>query len=167
MPDRVELHTLIPAHNVVSGQPVVLNVCFTDEERRHLCERFSFVELAGLDGRLVLSQLADECWLLKGRLTGQVTQICVVSGQAVVSPLVVELDERFVKTLSDQAEVDVTDVDVDVLVEGQIPVGESLSQWIGVCAPAWPRADDVPVLEEPVSDRAENHPFAKLSELKK
>lgn len=167
MPERVELQTLIPVHSVVSGQAVVLDVRFTDDERRKLCERFGFSALSGLDGRLVLSQLADECWSLKGRLDGQVTQACVVSGKAVVSPLVVDLDERFVKTLSEQTDVDATDVDVDVLVDGQIPVGESLSQWIGVCAPAWPRANDVPVLEEPALDPAENHPFAKLSELKK
>lgn len=91
----------------------------------------------------------------------------MVSGQPVVSRLVIELEERFVRAFADQTEVDAMDVDVDLLVDGDIPVGESLSQWIGVCAPAWPRAADVPVLEEPEAAEPENHPFAKLSELKK
>ena len=47
---------------------------------------------------------------------------------------------------SEQTEIDAMEVDVDLLVNGEIPVGESLCQWIGVCAPAWPRAENVPVL---------------------
>ena len=167
MADRVHLDLRVPAQTVVTGQPIQLDVCFNEDERRSLCERFSFIELVGPEGKLTLRQLADGCWALKGRLEGEVTQACVVSGKPVVSPLVVELEERFVKAFSDQTEVDAMDVDVDLLVDGDIPVGESLSQWIGVCAPAWPRALDVPVLEEPEPAEPENHPFAKLSELKK
>ena len=56
---------------------------------------------------------------------------------------------------------------MDLLVNGEIPVGECLCQWIGVCAPAWPRAENVPVLGGSKLDNTENHPFARLSELKK
>lgn len=167
MPDRVHLDLRVPAQTVAAGQPVQLEVCFDEAERHGLCERFSFLDLNRLEGKLVLLQLAEGCWAIKGRLEGQVTQACVVSGQPVVSPLVIELEERFVRAFADQTEVDAMDVDVDLLVDGDIPVGESLSQWIGVCAPAWPRAADVPVLEEPEAAEPENHPFAKLSELKK
>ena len=69
--------------------------------------------------------------------------------------------------LSDQTEIDAMEVDVDLLVNGEIPVGESLCQWIGVYAPAWPRAENVSVLGEPKLSDAENHPFNRLSELKK
>ena len=167
MPERVHLDLRVPAQTVSSGHPVHLDVCFDEHERRSLCERFSFIDLHGLEGKLILVQLAEGCWAMKGRLEGQVTQACVVSGKPTVSPLVIELEERFVSALTDQAEVDAMDVDVDLLVDGNIPVGESLSQWIGVCAPAWPRAADVPLLEEPEAAEPENHPFAKLSELKK
>jgi len=167
MAERVHLGLRVPAHTVIRGEPVHIEVRFDKEERRALCERFSFVALDGLEGKLLLKQLADGCWALTGRLEGQVTQACVVSGKPVTSPLLLELEERFVKAFTDQTEVDAMDVDVDLLVDGDIPVGESLSQWIGVCAPAWPRALDEPVLGEPEPAEAENHPFAKLSELKK
>ena len=98
-----------------------------DEAERHgLCERFSFLELNGLEGKLVLLQLAEGCWAIKGRLEGQVTQALVVPGQPVVSPLVIEFEERLVRAFADQTEVDAMDVDVDLLVDGDIPVGESL-----------------------------------------
>ena len=79
----------------------------------------------------------------------------------------IELEERFVETLSDQTEIDAMEVDVDLLVNGEIPVGEGLCQWIGVCAPAWPRAENVPVLGEPGLENVKNNPFSRLSELKK
>ena len=167
MGERVHLDLRVSAQTVITGQPLHLDVCFTESELRSLCDRFSFVDLDGLKGKLILCQLANECWALKGHLEGQVTQACVVSGKPVISPLVIELEERFVRAFSDQTEIDAMDVDVDLLVDGDIPVGESLAQWIGVCAPAWPRAADVPVLEEPEPAETENHPFAKLSELKK
>ena len=167
MADRVDLELRVPAHTLVRGQKLQLDVCLNEDERRRLCERFSFLDLQGVKGKLSVAQLADGCWALKGSLRGEVTQACVVSGKPVLSPLTIELEERFVKAFTDQIEVDAMDVDVDLLVDGDIPVGESLCQWIGVCAPAWPRAADVPVLEEPEAAEPENHPFAKLSELKK
>ena len=95
-----------------------------------------------------------------------ITQACIVSGQPVESTFMIELEERFVDSFSDQTEIDAMEVDVDLLVNGEIPVGECLCQWIGVCAPAWPRAENVPVLGESELDNTENHPFARLSELK-
>ena len=84
-------------------------------------------------GELTLAQIADGCWELKGKINVEITQTCVVSGQPVESKFMIELEERFVDTLSDQTEIDAMEVDVDLLVNGEIPVGESLCQWIGVC----------------------------------
>ena len=79
----------------------------------------------------------------------------------------IELEERFVESFSDKTEIDAMEVNVDLLVNGEIPVGECVCQWIGVCAPAWPRAENVSVPGESELDDIENHPFARLSELKK
>ena len=84
MVDRVHLDLRVPTQAVAAGQPVQLEVCFDEAERHGLCERFSFLDLGRLEGKLVLLQLAEGVLGDKGRLEGQVTQACVVSGQPVV-----------------------------------------------------------------------------------
>ena len=167
MTERFSLGLTVPADCIALGKPVRFDVNLSEAERYLLCERFKFLNLGNVVGRLTLTQIADGCWELKGQINAKVTQACVVSGQPVESPILIELKERFVYALSDQFEIDAMEVDVDLLVNGEIPVGESLCQWIGVCAPAWPRAENAPVLVEPDFGPSENHPFARLSELKK
>ena len=167
MAELIKLDTTVPAYAIARGSPVQFDVCLKETERRQLSERFSFIKLEDVIGKLALAQIADGCWELKGKINVAITQACVVSGQPVESTFMIELQERFVDSFSDQTEIDVMEVDVDLLVNGEIPVGECLCQWIGVCAPAWPRAENIPVLGEPELDNTENHPFARLSELKK
>ena len=167
MADSIKLDTRVPAYAVARGSVVHFDICLRENERRQLSERFSFIKLEEVMGELALAQIADGCWELKGKINVAITQACVVSGQPVESTFVIELEERFVVSFSDQTEINAMEVDVDLLVNGEIPVGECLCQWIGVSAPAWPRAENVPVLGEPELDHTENHPFARLSELKK
>ena len=167
MAESIKLDTTVPAYAIVRGNLVHFDICFEETERRQLSERFAFIELGAVMGKLALAQVADGCWELKGKINVAITQACVVSGQPVESTFMIELEERFVGSFSEQTEIDAMEVDVDLLVNGEIPVGECLCQWIGVCAPAWPRAENVPVLDEPEFDNTENHPFTRLSELKK
>ena len=167
MAESIKLDTTVPAYAIARGSSVQFDICLKETERRQLSERFSFIKLGDVMGKLALAQIADGCWELKGKINVAITQACVVSGQPVESTFMIELEERFVDLFSDQTEIDAMEVDVDLLVNGEIPVGECLCQWIGVCAPAWPRAENVPVLGEPELDHTENHPFARLSELKK
>ena len=167
MAELIKLDTTVPAYAIARGGLVHFDICLKETERRQLSERFSFIKLEEVMGELALAQIADGCWELKGKINVAITQACVVSGQPVESTFMIELEERFVDSFSDQTEIDAMEVDVDLLVNGEIPVGECLCQWIGVCAPAWPRAENVPVLEMHDVDDSENHPFARLSELKK
>ena len=167
MSEPFKLDLTVPAHTISRGSHVHFDICLNESERQQLCERFIFIKLEDVVGELSLVQVADECWELKGKINIKITQACVVSGRPVESTFIIELEERFVDRLSNQIEIDSMGVDVDLLVNGEIPVGESLCQWIGVCAPAWPRAENVPILFEPKLDNAKNHPFARLSELKK
>ena len=167
MAEPIKLDTMVPAHAIARGSIVQFDICLNETERLQLSERFAFIKLEDVVGKLALAQIADGCWELKGKINVAITQACVVSGQPVESTFVIELEERFVDTLSDQIEIDAMEVDVDLLVNGEIPVGECLCQWIGVCAPAWPRAENVPVLGVPEVGNTENRPFARLSELKK
>ena len=167
MSNPFTLNLTVLADSIARGTPVRFDVQLKEAEENLLCERFTFIKLEDVSGTLTLAQIAEGCWVLKGEINAKVTQACVVSGQPVDSQIVVELEERFVHTLSDQFEIDAMEVDVDLLVNGEIPVGECFCQWIGVCAPAWPRAENAPGLGEPEPVPSENHPFARLSELKK
>ena len=167
MSEPFKLDLTVPAHTISRGSIVQFDICLNESERQQLCDRFTFIKLEDVVGELSLVQIADECWELKGKINIKITQACVVSGQPVESTFIIKLEERFVDRLSNQIEIDATGVDVDLLVNGEIPVGESLCQWIGVCAPAWPRAENVPVLFEPEPDGDKNRPFGRLSELKK
>lgn len=165
MAERFHLELQIPAQTVGKDSPVRLNVHLSESERHTLCERFSFLALASLEGKITLRQIADDCWHMSGRLQGQVTQACVVSGQPINNLLQIELDERFVNELCDQVEIE--EMDADLLVDDHIPVGESLAQCVGVCAPAWPRASEISLSAATEADKQAKHPFARLSELKK
>ena len=167
MAESIKLDTRVPAYTIARGSFVHFDICLKETERQHLSERFAFIKLENVMGRLALAQIADGCWELKGKINVAIIQACVVSGQPVESTFMIKLEERFVNSFSNQTEIDAMEVDVDLLVNGEIPIGECLCQWIGVCAPAWPRAENVPVLGGLELDNSENHPFARLSELKK
>ena len=167
MAESIKLDTTVPAYAIARGNLVHFDICLKEAERRQLSERFAFSKLEDVIGKLALTQIANGCWELKGKINVKITQACVVSGQPVESAFMIELEERFVASFSNQTEIDAMEVDVDLLVNGEIPVGECLCQWIGVCAPSWPRAENVPVLGVPEVDSTENLPFARLSELKK
>ena len=167
MAESIKLDTSVPAYAIARGSLVHFHICLEETERRRLSERFAFIKVEDVMGKLALAQIADGCWELKGKINVAITQACVVSGQPVESTFMIELEERFVDSFSEHTEIDAMEVDVDLLVNGEIPVGECLCQWIGVCAPAWPRAENVPVLGGSKLDDTENHPFARLSELKK
>ena len=167
MTEMFTLDLTVLAESIPRGKTVRFEVQLNEAEQDLLCGRFDFIKLESVAGKLTLGQIADGCWELKGQINAKVTQACVVSGQLVESPIEIELEERFVRTLSEQVEIDPMEIDVGLLLNDEIPVGESLCQWIGVCAPAWPRAENTPVLGESDPTLIENHPFAKLSELKK
>ena len=167
MPELLTLDLTVPADSIAHTKSVSFYVQLTETEQNILCERFMFSKLENVIGGLTLAKITDGCWELKGQIKAKVTQVCVVSSQPVENSILIKLEERFVHSLSDQSEIDAMGVDVELLVNGAIPVGETLCQWIGIAAPSWPRAENAIVLGEPDPHKGENHPFARLSELKK
>ena len=75
--------------------------------------------------------------------------------------------ERYLETFENIVEIDPMGVDVEVLNNGMIPVGEAVAQALAVHVTAWPRRADAPILAPPPELKEQNHPFAILSELKK
>ena len=132
-----------------------------------LAERFGYLEVKALTGKLDVRRISSACWQIKGQFTAEITQSCVVSGEPVEERFLFDLIERYLETLENVEEIDPMGVDVEVLDNGMIPVGEAVAQVLAVHANAWPRRADAPILALPPQLKKQNHPFAKLSELKK
>ena len=132
-----------------------------------LAERFGYLEVKALTGKLDVRRISSACWQIKGQFTAEITQSCVVSGEPVKERFSFDLIERYLETLENGDEIDPMGVDVEVLDNGMIPVGEAVAQALAVHASGWPRRADAPILAPPPELKEQNHPFAKLSELKK
>lgn len=151
---------------ITKGKAEKMNFSASQKVCKELAERFGYLEVKSLEGQVEIRQLSSACWLLKGQITAEIIQACVVSGEAVPESLNFEMHERYLETLEDAEEIDPMGVDVELLIKGDIPVGEAISQALAVHANAWPRDEKAPILGPPDKLRDENHPFAKLSELK-
>ena len=132
-----------------------------------LAERFGYLEVKALTGKLDVRRISSACWQIRGSLTAEISQACVVSGEPVEERFQFDLVERYLETLENGEEIDPMGVDVELLDNGMIPVGEAVAQALAVHATAWPRRADAPILAPPPEVKEQNHPFAKLSELKK
>ena len=90
----------------------------------------------------------------------------MVSGDPVGEKFQFDLLERYLETLENVKEIDPMGVDVELLENGMIPVGEAISQhWPYMQPPG--RAIRCPDIGPATGIKRQNHPFAKLSELKK
>ena len=147
-----------PSRMVITGSEAVCT---------ELAERFGYLELKALTGKLDVRCISSACWQIKGQFTAEITQSCVVSGKPVDERFSFNLMERYLETSENIEEIDPMGVDVEVLDNGMIPVGEAVAQALAVHATAWPRHADAPILTPPPELKEQNHPFAKLSELKK
>ena len=157
---------LVKAESIRRGTPLRLSLSLTPADEVSLAERFDFLSVSEVSGSATLKLCATLCWELTAKVKARIEQACVVSSETVVTYLTFDVLERFVPESEKIEEIDATGVDVERLHDGFIPIGDAISQAIAICAPAYPRSEAAPILEEPEVER-NNNPFAKLSELKK
>ena len=156
----------VKAETITRGMSLRSKISLTPAEEIALAKRFQFLSISNVAGTLTVKLCASQCWELTSHLTATVIQACVVSGDPVSSDLNIDVVERFVSKIDKSEEIDATGVDIELLDNGYIPIGDAILQAIGVFAPAYPRSPTAPILGEP-EYADENNPFAKLSELKK
>ena len=156
----------VKAETITRGMSLWSKISLTPSEEIALAKRFQFLSISNVAGTLTVKRCASQCWELTSQLIATVTQTCVVSGEPVSSELNIDIVERFVPKIDESEEIDATGVDVELLDNGYIQIGDAILQAIGIFAPAYPRSPTALILEEP-EDADENNPFAKLSELKK
>ena len=147
--------------------PEKLVIIASDGMCAALAERFGYIAIDAFSGKIEVRRISSSCWQMKGVFSAEIIQSCVVSGEPVREKFQFELLERYLETLENVEEIDPMGVDVELLENGMIPAGEAISQALAVHATAWPRHPDAPILAPPPELKEQNHPFAKLSELKK
>ena len=129
-------------------------VAADDAERAALAARFDLVALDRLEGAFDVRREAAGI-RVTGRITGRVTQRCVVSG----APLPADVDEAvallFVggsgrNAADDEEEVELETGDLDVLpLDGDaIDLGEIAAETLALALPPFPRAPDADLADE-------------------
>jgi uncharacterized metal-binding protein YceD (DUF177 family) len=151
-------------------------------ERAALAIRFDLAAVDRLEGRFEVRRDAGGV-RVTGKITGHVTQRCVVSG----APLPANVDEAvellFVRpsgsdAAGDTEEVELGTSDLDVLpLEGEaIDLGEIAAETLALALPSFPRAADADLADErrlltsedeaAEATRAAANPFAALKDRK-
>ena len=137
----------------------------SDVECYGLAHRFGFVAVSALSAELCIMKLARDCWDVRGRLSASVVQACGVTGEPVPETVDFLIEERYVRSAGDPAEVEVRLDDAEPLEDEAIDIGEMLAQSLSLAVTSWPRAPHAPDklnADESVSV----HPFAGLAALK-
>ena len=110
-------------------------------------------------------KLASDCWDVRGRLSASVVQACGVTGEPVPETVDFLIEERYVRSAEDPAEVEVRLDDAEPLQDGAIDIGEMLAQSLSLAVTSWPRAPHAPDKLN-VDESVSGHPFAGLAALK-
>ena len=71
MVEPIKLDTTVPAYAIARGSLVNFDICLNETERRQLSERFAFIKLEEVIGKIALAQIADGCWELSVGCLGQ------------------------------------------------------------------------------------------------
>ncbi len=149
---------------LLTGQPLRLSLAADDSDCKTLAERFGWLDVASLTAELKLKAIAKGAYHVSGRIDAKLSQACRLSGDAVEEVLTITVDERFIETGDDDAEIDPMAMSVEVLEGDAIPIGEMIAQLVGLEASAWPQSPDADTGQyQDISIS----PFASLAQLKK
>ena len=137
----------------------------SDDEVNMLLSRFDYIAVNDLVATLEIRKVARNCWDIRGRLTADVVQSCVVTGKPLPESVDFTLEERYVRLEDDIRSVEVDLDGVEPLKNGFIDLGEMVIQSLALAVTAWPRATDVAEYIEPEPVKSD-HPFAGLAAIK-
>lgn len=132
-----------------------------------MAERFAFQQVHHVHYELTVKLISKQCWELRGTVQAKIIQSCVASAVPVKDVIDAKIKERFVADIEENDEIDVQNSSVEALVNGFIPLRDSLFQFIAVTANPYPRSDGAPESQEFGPKIEKENPFSKLSQLKK
>ena len=167
---KADPHCLLldPATIPAGKKGLAVRLDFTKASCRHVAERFGFLSVDRLQAQLQVKQIARDCWQVSGRLSAQLVQACIATGQPVSEQIETLITERFVppneESDATRPEEVVADDSAEYLEAGMIPLGEMLVQHAALAANPWPRHAEAPQSWQagPQSKREATSPDAGL-----
>ncbi|MEZ5830036.1 MAG: DUF177 domain-containing protein [Dongiaceae bacterium] len=149
----------------------------TDKERAALAERFGLVSLGSLAASFALKRVRKDLVRVKGRISADLVQACVVT----LDPVPAHIDERFEVDFMEGEQPAVADLELDAETadapepapDGWVDLGELAAEQLGLAIDPYPRKPDAEVpaewkpepAQEPAAVERPN-PFAILEKLK-
>ena len=149
----------------------------SDKERAALVERFGLLSLDNLTASFTLKRARKDLVRVKGRISAELAQACVVT----LEPVPARIDERFEVDFLEGVQPAVTDLELDAEAaeapepapDGWIDLGELAAEQLGLAIDPYPRRPDAEVpaewKAEPTAEPAaveRPNPFAVLEKLK-
>jgi uncharacterized metal-binding protein YceD (DUF177 family) len=152
-------------------------IAATEKERAALAQRFGLLRLDSLTASFTLKRVRKDLVRVKGRVTAELAQACVVT----LDPVPARIDERFEVDFLEGVQPAVTDLELDAETaeapepapDGWIDLGEVAAEQLGLAIDPYPRKPDAeipaewkaePAVEPAVPERP--NPFAALGKLK-
>ena len=161
----VSLETLIDVDTLPVKGPFRGSLRCSADECRLLADRFGFLDIGNVTAELRIDMVGPDAWDVSGRLSAEVIQHCIATGEPVAETVDFAIEERYGRAAFDDEEVVVGPEDSEPLVDGCIDLGEIVAQSLALGVSSWPRRADAPDHFE-AGDTGQAHPFAKLGSLK-
>lgn len=155
----------------LGGAPRAVSIEANESERAALSARFGLIGIARLDAAAALTR-EGEIVTATGKLSADLTQACVGSGDPVPAKIAEDFALRFVPTGSEPSaeEVELEESDLDEIdyEGGSVDLGEAVAQTMALALDPFPRAPsaDAKLREAGVLGEGDAGPFAALKALK-
>lgn len=158
------------------AEAIAVKLAASDMECQRLKLRFDLIALRSLEAFGQIEKVGDAL-VFSGRLEADVVQACVATLKPVASAVKASFERRFRRGDDDgagygQGETvldDDDEVDVEVLDQDHIDVGEVIAEEFYMALDAYPRAEDADVVMAEMQgalgqdgSQAQDNPFAKL-----
>ena len=166
MMPKTTLESIVNVDRIPTESPIFLKFVASDKELKSLATRFKFLDVLAFSAELKICKSARDCWDVAGRLRGVVVQACSSTGVPLRETVDFLIEERYVRSVDNQEEVEVHVGGTEPLENEAINIGELLAQSLAIAVKPWPRAPEAP--EKYTSgEEFPDHPFAGLAALKR
>ena len=166
MMPKTTLDSILHVDRIRKDSPNFFKFVASDKELKSLASRFKFLDVLSLTAELTIRKSARACWDVTGPLRGVVVQACGSTGVPLRETVDFLIEERYVRSVGNQEEVEVC-MDVAEPIENDaINIGELLAQSLAIAVTPWPRAPEAPETYTS-GEELPDHPFAGLAALKR
>jgi uncharacterized metal-binding protein YceD (DUF177 family) len=169
-----EFSRLIAIEGITPDKTRSETITATEEECTALAERFGLRQLSNLKADLTIRRVLGGATVqVKGRLTADLVQACVVTLRDVPARIDAPFETFFAEEKKNARDIDFTAEDeedaAEIIENGMIDMGEAVAQYLSLELDPYPRAPGVklPSQSEQTGDDKKPNPFAALGVLKK